>query len=156
MASHFPTARKRHRASEMGIRIKERQACFIHEDSYTVYLPRRNHIAVTVTAAPYVVRSWVYRTRRLHSFRHHKLVVGLRVQWRPNTGYIPHSRVATLQLCVDHRCLIFLILHSRSIPRSLRTFLAYTCATFVGVHNPVDVIYLYCHDPNLGLLTTLI
>ncbi|TKY65917.1 Werner Syndrome exonuclease [Spatholobus suberectus] len=41
--------------------------------------------------------------------------------------------VATLQLCVGHRCLVFQILHFPSIPPSLSSILADPNVTLVGV-----------------------
>nr|KYP37975.1 Werner syndrome ATP-dependent helicase isogeny [Cajanus cajan] len=60
-------------------------------------------------------------------------MVGLDMEWRPNTQPNMHNPVATLQLCIANRCLVFQILHSPSIPRSLDSFLADPAVTFFGV-----------------------
>lgn len=62
------------------------------------------------------------------------LIVGLGVQWTPPST----NKVATLQLCVGHKCLIFQICRSNSIPWILREFLSDGGVKFVGVRNYVD------------------
>jgi len=61
------------------------------------------------------------------------LLVGLDVEWRPNTHPNRRNPIATLQLCVGHACLIFHIINSRFIPRSLVSFLQDPNVTFLGV-----------------------
>ncbi|MCL7028359.1 hypothetical protein MKW94_030783 [Papaver nudicaule] len=60
------------------------------------------------------------------------LIVGFDVEWRPNFGGYD-NRVATLQLCVGRRCLIFQIMYADKIPTSLRSFLENESLRFVGV-----------------------
>ncbi|KAI3962413.1 hypothetical protein MKW98_010964 [Papaver atlanticum] len=65
-------------------------------------------------------------------------IVGLDVEWKPPFG--PHRNpVATLQLCVDRRCLIFQIIHADGVPESLDGFLRDTNYRFVGVGIQSDV-----------------
>ncbi|GFP86981.1 werner syndrome-like exonuclease, partial [Phtheirospermum japonicum] len=44
-----------------------------------------------------------------------------------------NNPAATLQLCVDRRCLIFQLIHATSIPKSLVDFLANPNHTFIGI-----------------------
>ncbi|KAK7376103.1 hypothetical protein VNO78_34955 [Psophocarpus tetragonolobus] len=84
-----------------------------------------------VTTSPLQVSKWVTNIPTESN-----LIVGLDVKWRPNMEPYSHMRnpIATLQLCVGNRCLIFQILHAPFLPRALFTFLACPTATFVGVH----------------------
>ncbi|XP_057432770.1 3'-5' exonuclease-like [Lotus japonicus] len=89
-------------------------------------------IKTLVTTSPYFVNAWLYQTLQLHSHHHH-LLIGLDIEWRPNLQPGDNNRVATLQLCVGHRCLIYQIFHARSIPASLVEFLSNPNHMFVGV-----------------------
>ncbi|KAH6818665.1 hypothetical protein C2S51_002268 [Perilla frutescens var. frutescens] len=96
---------------------------FFTEDIYT-----------TVTHNPTVVTDWIDDIKYLHHLP--DLIVGLDVEWRPNSiAGQRRNPVATLQLCVADRCLIFQILHADYIPDSLSDFLSleYNYVTFVGV-----------------------
>ncbi|RZC73316.1 hypothetical protein C5167_048793 [Papaver somniferum] len=65
-------------------------------------------------------------------------IVGLDVEWKPPFG--PHpNHIATLQLCVDRRCLIFQIIHADGVPESIDGFLKDTNYRFVGVGIQSDV-----------------
>lgn len=94
---------------------------FFGEDIYT-----------TVTANAAVVTDWIDDIKYLH--RLSGLIVGLDVEWRPSYS-AQRNPVATLQLCVRDRCLVYQILHSDQIPASLTSFLSreYSYITFVGV-----------------------
>ncbi|CAL4974922.1 unnamed protein product [Urochloa decumbens] len=73
-----------------------------------------------------------------------RLLVGLDTEWRViRSG---EHRMAVLQLCVGHRCLIFQIVHADYIPAVLRKFLANPDHIFVavGVHGDVDRLYDDC------------
>ncbi|GFP83807.1 werner syndrome-like exonuclease, partial [Phtheirospermum japonicum] len=90
--------------------------------------------------------------RRLHPHhrhprprRRHSVDLRRRVGPPPRPHRRPRHRVApvlqpshqqpaaTLQLCVDRRCLIFQLIHAPSIPKSLVDFLANPNHTFVGI-----------------------
>lgn len=91
-------------------------------------------IHTTVTHNPDVVTNWIDDTKYLH--RLPGLVVGLDVEWRPYFSADHPNRIATLQLCVSDRCLIYQIIHSDNcIPDSLAAFLSreFNFVTFVGV-----------------------
>ncbi|KAF9610316.1 hypothetical protein IFM89_021986 [Coptis chinensis] len=99
-----------------------------------------NRVTTTVTRRAKVVRQWISRIRNMNRYKTDKsIVVGLGVQWRPPSS----NKVATLQLCVGSRCLIFQICRSNSIPWSLREFLSNGVATFVGVRNYNDADMLF-------------
>ncbi|KAG5544689.1 hypothetical protein RHGRI_017211 [Rhododendron griersonianum] len=87
-----------------------------------------------VTHTPSLVDSWISETLSLHTpypFRAPSLLVS----WRPNFASHQDNPAATLQFCVDQRCLIY----SPSIPSSLIDFLANPAHTFVGVGIDEDV-----------------
>ncbi|KAI3757638.1 hypothetical protein L6452_05181 [Arctium lappa] len=90
-------------------------------------------ISTIVTNTPSYVDSWIAEIERIHSRRLHCLIVGLDVEWRPNQSRYSDNPVATLQLCVGARCLVFQILHSPTIPQSLINFLRNPSYTFAGV-----------------------
>ncbi|KAM2229748.1 hypothetical protein ACFX1S_014243 [Malus domestica] len=98
-----------------------------------------DYIETVVTHTPSKVKYWINKTRYLHRYRLHKLIVGLDVEWRPSFTRGVNNPVATLQLCVGHRCLIFQLLHTPGIPRCLFNFLADPDFTFVGVGINDDV-----------------
>nr|AFK44726.1 unknown [Lotus japonicus] len=95
-------------------------------------------IQTLFTSDPSHVDSWLSETTR---HRNNKLpfIVGLDIEWRPNTQAFKNNPVALLQLCVDHRCLVFQIIHAPSIPDSLSSFLSNPQHTFVGVGIQGDV-----------------
>ncbi|KAL8199744.1 hypothetical protein R6Q57_013312 [Mikania cordata] len=113
----------------------------------------QNTISTIVTNTPSYVDSWIADIQRIHHRRLHSLVVGLDVEWRPNHSRNVENPVATLQLCVGRRCLIFQILHSPSIPQSLITFLGNRSYTFAGVGIENDVEKL-TEDYNLVIART--
>ncbi|XP_027353232.1 Werner Syndrome-like exonuclease [Abrus precatorius] len=96
-------------------------------------------IFTLLTSTPSLVDSWLSDIRRLHHRRRRSLIVGLDVEWRPNTHRNMNNPVATLQLCVGCRCVVFQILHAPFIPRSLISFLSDANHTFVGVGIEEDV-----------------
>ncbi|KAL5699576.1 exodeoxyribonuclease I [Ranunculus cassubicifolius] len=100
-----------------------------------------NRVLTTVTRRALIVRQWLARIRNKNRYKWGKrFTVGLGVQWNPSSR---SNRVATLQLCVGSRCLIFQICRANGIPRVLRNFLSDGRATFVGVRNYSDAELLY-------------
>ncbi|XP_052729576.1 3'-5' exonuclease isoform X2 [Vigna angularis] len=87
-------------------------------------------IHTLLTSDPSLVHSWISTNVRSHQTG---LMVGLDIEWRPNTQRNMQNPVATLQLCLGQHCLVFQILHSPSIPPSLVSFLADSNVTFFGV-----------------------
>ncbi|CAI9302443.1 unnamed protein product [Lactuca saligna] len=96
-------------------------------------------ILTIVTSTPSYVDTWISDIERLHSHSLSSLIVGLDLEWRPNYCRDCKNPVATLQLCVGRRCLIFQILHSLIIPWSLCNFLRNPSYTFTGVGIDEDV-----------------
>ncbi|KAK9070372.1 hypothetical protein SSX86_010774 [Deinandra increscens subsp. villosa] len=107
-------------------------------------------ISTIVTNTPSFVDSWIADIERINHRTLNSLIVGLDVEWRPNQSRNIENPVATLQLCVGRRCLIFQILHSPSVPQSLKNFLRNPNYTFTGVGIESDVEKL-TEDYNLGV-----
>ena len=101
-----------------------------YEDGTAVVSFDEDYIDTTLTDSGDVVDWWVAETYRMHRRGH---VAGLDVEWRPATGRAPPGPVAVLQVCVDHRCLVFQILRADYVPAKLSAFLADRRFTFVGV-----------------------
>ncbi|XP_004136772.1 Werner Syndrome-like exonuclease [Cucumis sativus] len=94
------------------------------------------------TASIDVVNFWVATILEVNNRRIRPLIVGLDIEWRPYFGPKPNP-VATLQLCVGHRCLIFQLLYCPAAPQALVNFLFDSSCTFVGVGIHQDVQKLY-------------
>nr|XP_043616113.1 Werner Syndrome-like exonuclease [Erigeron canadensis] len=105
-------------------------------------------ILTLVTDIPHLVEEWISEIEYIHRNDLHHLIVGLDVEWRPNTTKGVQNPVATLQLCVGPRCLIFQIIHSAYIPQSLVNFFRNMDYTFTGVGIYEDISKLYT-DYNL-------
>nr|XP_027065983.1 Werner Syndrome-like exonuclease [Coffea arabica] len=120
---------------------------------YDVYF-YSDRINTLVTNDPSQVSHWLADTQRIHRRRLSKLIVGVDVEWRPNFNKYQENPVATLQLCVGRRCLVFQILHCTKeyddIPDDLRDFLGNTDYTFVGIGVESDVEKLL-EDYGLGV-----
>ncbi|KAL2501985.1 Werner Syndrome-like exonuclease [Forsythia ovata] len=95
-------------------------------------------IHTLVTHEPSMVSQWVSEIQSLNPL-HNRLIVGLDVEWRPNFNRNIENPVATLQLCVDRRCLIYQLIHSPSVPPPLIDFLSNQNYTFVGIGIKADL-----------------
>jgi len=96
-------------------------------------------ITTTVTSSGKAVERWiteVLSARRIDGSRY-DMVARLDVEWRPSYRG-KQNPVATLQLCVDRRCLIFQLLHADRVPRALAEFLGDRGVRFVGVGVAAD------------------
>ncbi|XXG79602.1 hypothetical protein AAC387_Pa09g0637 [Persea americana] len=93
----------------------------------------QSRVFTTVTNTASAVHNWISDIYRTHRCRLNHLIVGLDAEWRPSSYGYSRGPVATLQLCVGMRCLIFQLLHADFIPESLTIFLANPNFTFVGV-----------------------
>ncbi|KAF6152682.1 hypothetical protein GIB67_021342 [Kingdonia uniflora] len=93
-----------------------------------------NNYITTVTSRDRIVKQWLSKQLHHHRYKLHKLIVGFGVQRRPPI----QNKVATLQLCIGKKCLIFQISRNNSIPRALRVFLDSGSTSFVGVNNWSD------------------
>nr|CAB3477834.1 unnamed protein product [Digitaria exilis] len=85
-------------------------------------------IPTTVTSSGDAVEGWLAEVRAAAPS---DLIVGLDVEWRPSRRS-DQNPVATLQLCVGRRCLIFQLLHADRNPRALSQFLGDRGVRFVG------------------------
>ncbi|XP_078447007.1 3'-5' exonuclease-like [Wolffia australiana] len=116
-----------------GVRIKDHG--FYGQDHVFFLKVFGRQVCATVTMDPGAVRRWIYRIIYHHQFLYYtgRLVVGLGLQWRSDPRIGGRERVATIQLCVGSRCLIFQIIHAGRVPRILERFLSNPDVTFVNV-----------------------
>ncbi|OAY44569.1 Werner Syndrome-like exonuclease [Manihot esculenta] len=96
-----------------------------------------DQIHTLVTNTPSLVDQWITETQQL--LHQNPTIVGLDVEWRPNFNRHIENPIATLQLCIDHKCLIFQLIYSPTIPQSLVEFLLSENFLFVGVGIGSDV-----------------
>ncbi|RZC50548.1 hypothetical protein C5167_018977 [Papaver somniferum] len=99
-------------------------------------------ITTTVTSKPSDIRKWIYSSLYYSLRNRHNLVVGLGVQWFPNTYGSDNDPAETLQICIGTGCLIIQLTHTPYVPKILRRFLANEKITFVGIWN-------FCDDSKL-------
>ncbi|KAH0721052.1 hypothetical protein KY290_006678 [Solanum tuberosum] len=126
----------RHHSNVMAFPIE------VEDDRYQLYdvFFFSDQILTTVTCNPDVVTNWINGIEYVHRRRLNRLIVGLDIEWRPTFNRYQHNHpVATLQLCVGRRCLIFQLLYCEYIPDSLTEFLLNPCYAFVGVGIANDV-----------------
>ncbi|CAA2971155.1 Werner Syndrome-like exonuclease [Olea europaea var. sylvestris] len=95
-------------------------------------------IHTLLTHDPTMVSQWLSEIQSNHP-ENRRLIIGLDVEWRPNFNRNTENPVATLQLCVDRRCLIYQLIHSPSVPPSLIDFLSNQNYTFVGIGIKADL-----------------
>ncbi|XP_019179163.1 PREDICTED: Werner Syndrome-like exonuclease [Ipomoea nil] len=107
-------------------------------DLFDVYF-YDDRIKTLVTHESHKVADWISNIEYIHRHRLDRLIVGLDVEWRPNTSRNQNNPAATLQLCVGRRCLIFQLLYCRQFPFELVDFLSDSDYTFVGVGIQHDV-----------------
>ncbi|KAI3788225.1 hypothetical protein L2E82_00982 [Cichorium intybus] len=100
-------------------------------------------IFTTVTKDPNYVDAWISET--IENSNGRRLVIGMDAEWRPSWVRGVENRVAILQLCVGHRCLIFQIIHAPYIPQSLIDFLNNPSYTITGVGIQDDAEKLVRH-----------
>lgn len=101
-------------------------------------------IRTTVTNSGDAVKRFLQEVRKTGGGE--PLIVGLDTEWCVihEADRRRANRMAVLQLCVGHRCLVFQIVHADYIPATLRAFLACPDHRFVGVAVDGDVERLYC------------
>ncbi|GFP87940.1 werner syndrome-like exonuclease [Phtheirospermum japonicum] len=97
-------------------------------------------IETTVTDKAATAFAWVHDIVSLHGTR--STVVGLDVKWRPHPVPSMSNKSATLQLCVDNKCLIIQLFYMDEIPDSIKGFLMNPNFTFVGIEVEGDVLKL--------------
>ncbi|KAK9281625.1 hypothetical protein L1049_004528 [Liquidambar formosana] len=66
------------------------------------------------------------------------MLVGLDCEWRPHPIRDMSNKTATLQLCVDTKCLILQLFYMDYIPQSIKSFLSDPNFAFVGVEVQKD------------------
>ncbi|MCE2056088.1 hypothetical protein HAX54_044028 [Datura stramonium] len=113
----------------------------VQDDRYRLYdvYFYSDRILTTVTSDPDIVTDWINEIEFLHRRRLNRLIVGLDIEWRPSFNRYQQNPVATLQLCVGRRCLIFQLVYCEYIPDALTEFLLNPCYAFVGVGIKNDV-----------------
>jgi hypothetical protein len=91
-------------------------------------------ITTTVTSSGRAVDRWITEILSVHrpGGTRYDIIVGLDVEWRPSFSSAQNP-AATLQLCVDRRCLIFQLLHADYFPAALVRFLGDRTIRFFGV-----------------------
>ncbi|KAI3876456.1 hypothetical protein MKX03_030273 [Papaver bracteatum] len=103
-----------------------------------------DQIYTVVTQTASVVDEWIWKIYSDFHDKLNNLVVGLDCEWR----------IAVLQLCVGHRCLIFQFACRDYIPASLHEFLNNEKFIFVGVGVPEDGDKLF-EDYGLSVARTI-
>ncbi|PHT50897.1 hypothetical protein CQW23_10644 [Capsicum baccatum] len=95
-------------------------------------------IETTVSDKGSVIDEWVRQILSLHG-NTPMVVVGLDIEWRPHEIKWMSNKSATLQLCIDEKCLIVQLFYLDEIPKSLKDFLSSDNFTFVGIEVADDV-----------------
>ncbi|OWM62895.1 Werner Syndrome-like exonuclease [Punica granatum] len=97
-------------------------------------------IETVVTDKASVIDSWVMEIQSIYAGK--PMVVGLDVEWRPHIIRSMSNKSATLQLCIDCKCLIVQLFYVDYIPDSLKNFLMDPNFTFVGIEVGDDIAKL--------------
>ncbi|XP_059652276.1 3'-5' exonuclease-like [Cornus florida] len=97
-------------------------------------------IATTVTDKAATADEWVREILSIYANK--PTVVGLDIEWRPHPIRSMSNKSATLQLCIDDKCLIVQLFYVDEIPQSLKSFMADSNFTFVGIEVGDDIAKL--------------
>ncbi|KAL3651362.1 hypothetical protein CASFOL_004364 [Castilleja foliolosa] len=97
-------------------------------------------IETTVTKSAATATAWVDDIISQHGST--PTIVGLDVEWRPHPISHMSNKSATLQLCIDNKCLILQLFYMDEIPGSITGFLMNPNFTFVGIEVGDDVMKL--------------
>ncbi|KAL3538290.1 hypothetical protein ACH5RR_001656 [Cinchona calisaya] len=97
-------------------------------------------IETTLTDKATITDEWVQEILSLYSNK--PTVVGLDIEWRPHQISSMSNKSATLQLCINDKCLILQLFYMDDIPQSLKDFLADPNFTYVGIEVADDVAKL--------------
>lgn len=106
---------------------------------YSVILAGKT-IETTLTDKAAIADEWVREILSIHAGK--PMVVGLDIEWRPHPIRSMSNKSATLQLCIDDKCLILQLFYMDEIPESLKSFLADSNFTFVGIEVGDDIAKL--------------
>ncbi|KAI3744253.1 hypothetical protein L1987_57330 [Smallanthus sonchifolius] len=98
-------------------------------------------IETTVTNTATITKQWVDAILLDHA-NNPMVVVGLDVEWRPHPIRFMSNKSATLQLCIDTKCLILQLFYMDEIPETLKSFLLNPVFTFVGIEVEDDILKL--------------
>ncbi|EPS63054.1 hypothetical protein M569_11734 [Genlisea aurea] len=111
----------------------------LYSNKHSTYIVHFGTAAIrtTVTSLSGVVTSWIFGISDSTS-GFGRLLVGLHIEWRPNESQY-FNPAATLQICVDDRCLIFQLVHADLVPPVLKYFMASSHCLFVGVDIESDL-----------------
>ncbi|KAF9596649.1 hypothetical protein IFM89_012864 [Coptis chinensis] len=111
--------------------------CTNSDTQYIVYFSGKT-IETTVTDKASVAQDWI---RDIVSIHQHKtqVIVGLDIEWRPHPIRDLSNKSATLQLCIDDKCLILQLFYMDEIPNLLKDFLGDSKFKFVGIEVGDDV-----------------
>ncbi|XVF72771.1 hypothetical protein PTKIN_Ptkin12aG0147500 [Pterospermum kingtungense] len=90
-------------------------------------------LETTVTDKASVVENWVLSVRSKFMFNGKKVIAGLNCKWKSHPTSSMSSRIATLQLCVDTKCLVIQLLYISDMPQSIKCFLSDSDVIFVGI-----------------------
>lgn len=97
-----------------------------------------NLIETTVTKMASDVDEWLHNIQLAYQGK--TSVVGLDCEWRPHIIRSMSNKTATLQLCIDTKCLVVQMFYLDHIPQSLKDFFTDTKFTFVGVEVQDDAV----------------
>ncbi|XP_010674792.2 3'-5' exonuclease-like [Beta vulgaris subsp. vulgaris] len=100
------------------------------------------NIVTTLTDKEEVIDDWVAEILPRYIADDKSTVVGLDIEWRPHEISSMSNKSATLQLCIDNKCLIVQLFYLDYLPQSLKNFMGWPKFTFVGVEVDDDVAKL--------------
>lgn len=106
---------------------------------YTVNF-QGNVIEATVTDKASAVDQWISSIRTSCP---NQTIAGLDCEWRPTFSSILKNKTATLQLCIDTKCLIVQMFYLDYIPQSLKSLFSDTNFSFVGAEVQDDALKLF-------------
>ncbi|MED6206368.1 hypothetical protein PIB30_026073 [Stylosanthes scabra] len=95
-------------------------------------------IETTVSDKGAIVDQWVQEIELRYAGKS-SVVIGLDVEWRPTSTPYTSNTSATLQLCIDDKCLIVQLFYIDNLPLSLKNFLINPKFTFVGIEVGDDI-----------------
>ena len=87
-------------------------------------------IEATVTDKAAVADDWVQNVQSPYNVQN--IVAGLDCKFKPHPIRSLSNKIASLQICIDTKCLVFRLLHMDYIPQSIKSFLSDPKITFVG------------------------
>ena len=97
-------------------------------------------IETTVTDKAATANEWVLEI--LSMYANKPTVVGLDIEWRPHQISYLSNKSATLQLCIENKCLILQLFYMDEIPEKLKAFLSDPNFTYVGI----EVVFFLISD----------